>query len=109
MEAFLISGMIGLFLIVMGILNCKGNVSSLHSYHRHRVSEEDRIPFGRMVGLGTILCGAGLVIFGGMSFLAEKTQIAALSIVGSVLLAVLLVVGLILTFRAMLKYNGGIF
>ena len=37
---------IGIILILIGILNTKGNISMLHSYHRHCVSEKDIIPFG---------------------------------------------------------------
>ena len=51
MPAFIVSALVGVVCIVLGISNMKGNISSLHSYHRSRVSEEDRIPFGRMVGL----------------------------------------------------------
>lgn len=100
---------VGAVLVVLGILNTRGNISSLHSYHRHRVREEDRVPFGRMVGLGTILCGVAVSVFGAMMLAYEKTQIEALSLLGTALLLVGLAVGLIITFRAMIKYNGGLF
>ena len=32
---------IGLSLIILGIINMKGNISMLHSYHRKRVKKED--------------------------------------------------------------------
>ena len=109
MTSFLICLFLGALLIVLGAINTTGNISSLHSYHRRRVSEEDRKPFGRLVGIGTILCGAGVLLMGTATFLAEKTQISAFSIVGAVLLIVCFVVGLGLNFYAMIKYNGGIF
>jgi hypothetical protein len=59
MPAFVVTALVGIVCIVLGISNMKGNISSLHSYHRSRVSEEDRIPFGKKVGLGTIIIGAG--------------------------------------------------
>ncbi len=108
MVAFLTCLFVGVILIVMGFLNMKGNISSLHSYHRHRVREEDRLPFGRMVGLGTILCGLAVTIFGTMMLIYEKTQLAVFSLIGTLLLITGLGVGLVLTFRAMIKYNGGI-
>ena len=108
MVTFLSCFFIGLFLVVIGILNTKGNISSLHSYHRHRVREEDRLPFGRMVGLGTILCGVAVVVFGALMLVYETTQILAFSLVGTALLLVGLAVGTVLMFRAMFKYNGGI-
>ena len=44
---------IGAVLLVIGILNMKGNISTIHRYHRHRVKEEDVLPFGRLMGAGT--------------------------------------------------------
>ena len=46
---------LGAVIIGLGVQNMKGNISSLHRYHRKRVTEEDRIPFGRKVGLGSII------------------------------------------------------
>ena len=62
--------LVGIVCIVLGISNIRGNISSLHSYHRYRVSEEDRIPFGKQVGLGTIIVGIGIIIFGIFSRMA---------------------------------------
>ena len=31
----------GIFLSVLGILNIKGNISTIHSYNRRKVKEED--------------------------------------------------------------------
>lgn len=107
--SLLICLLVGGLIVLLGAINMTGNISSLHSYHRHRVREEDRLPFGRMVGLGTILCGASVMIFGTMMFLYEKTQREIFSLIGTILLLVGLAIGLILTFRAMIKYNGGIF
>ena len=61
---------VGIICIVLGISNMRGNLSSLHSYHRNRVSEENRKPFGRIVGLGTIIVGVGIMLYGGMIGLA---------------------------------------
>ena len=48
---------LGILIIIIGIVNMTGNISTLHSYHRHRVRPEDIKPFGRLVGLGTLLIG----------------------------------------------------
>ena len=45
MGEFIIQIIIGLIIIIIGILNMKGNISLLHSYHRKRVKKEDIIPF----------------------------------------------------------------
>ena len=81
----------------------RGNAlhSSLHRYHRHRVSEENRVPFGRLVGLGTILCGLAIAV-GGALMLVSTVISSAVMLAG-------VVIGLGLTIFAMFKYNGGIF
>lgn len=109
MESLIVCILIGVLLNVIGAMNMRGNISSLHRYHRKRVSEENRLPFGRLVGLGTILCGGGVLLFGAMNFVAERTQVSSFSTVGTVLLILSMVVGLGLNFYAMFKYNGGIF
>ena len=89
---------VGIVCIVIGISNRKGNLSMLHSYHKNNVSEEDRIPFGKLVGLGMIIVGAALAVYGGLSFVSA-------SAIGTAVLIVGLVVGLGLAFYAMKKYN----
>ena len=99
----------GALLCVLGAINMTGNVSSLHSYHRKRVSEEDRKPFGRLIGLGTILIGASLIIKSIFSMVYAATQVAAYELIGSAILIVGMAVGIALTVFAMIKYNKGIF
>ena len=45
MQAFIVALIVGIICIVLGVLNMRGNISSIHSYHRQRVKEEDIIPF----------------------------------------------------------------
>ena len=103
------TSILGIVCIIIGISNRKGNISSLHSYHRKRVSEEDRLPFGKLVGFGTIICGVALLIMGGMSYLAEILLDELYLIIGSAVLIVGLAVGIGISFYAMFKYNKGIF
>ncbi len=105
----IISAIIGVVCIIIGISNRKGNISLLHSYHRKRVSEEDRLPFGKMVGLGMIIIGIALIIMGVLSFIANSLQESIYSIIGTVILIVGLAVGSGISFYAMIKYNKGIF
>lgn len=42
---------LGIIISILGISNMKGNISSLHWYHRQRVSPDDVMPFGKRVGL----------------------------------------------------------
>ena len=48
---------LGIIISILGISNMKGNISSLHWYHRQRVSPDDVMPFGKRVGLGTLIIG----------------------------------------------------
>ena len=100
---------IGVVLIFMGISHRKGNISSLHSYHRKRVSESDRLPFGKLVGLGTIIIGASAALTGGVMYYADSLQQEIYTTVAYIILGLGLVVGLAISFYAMIKYNKGIF
>ncbi len=109
MVAFITVSGLGILISILGIINMTGNISSLHWYHRQRVTEENRKPFGKLVGLGILIIGIAMVIFGIMFFIFEKTQIEALVVVGVVELIASIIVGMIVSFYAMKKYNGGIF
>ena len=109
MEGYIISFIVGVVCVVLGVSNMRGHISSLHSYHRHRVSEEDKVPFGKKVGLGTIICGAAIMVFSILSAINLYIENQLLVIVGTVLLVAGLVAGLGLSFYAMIKYNKGIF
>ena len=87
----------------------KGNISSLHSYHRNRVSEEDRIPFGRQVGLGTILIGCAVILFSILTAVTDLTDNETFTLIGTAILLAGLAAGLTISLRAMIKYNHGIF
>ncbi len=101
--------LIGIACIAFGIMNMKGNLSTLHRYHRDRVSEEDRIPFGKKVGLGTVIIGAAFIVNGALELCAAVTENGVFHTVGTVILFAGLVSGGILAFWAMIKYNKGIF
>ena len=101
--------LVGVVFIVLGISNMRGNISSLHSYHRSRVSEEDRIPFGKQVGLGIIIVGIGIIVFSVLSSVTLYTENDIFILVGTAVLIIGIILGLVISFRAMIKYNKGIF
>ena len=41
---------LGIFISVIGIVNMTGNISTIHSYNRRKVKEEDVPKYGRAVG-----------------------------------------------------------
>lgn len=109
MTAFIVSALVGVLCIILGISNMMGNINSLHSYHRQRVREEDRIPFGRLVGLGTIIIGIGVILMSGLSAVTVYTENEIYTWIGMGIMAVGFVVGSSIAFYGMIKYNKGIF
>lgn len=109
MATFITTAGLGLLISILGIINMTGNISSLHWYHRQRVTEENRKTFGKLVGLGTLIIGVSIIIFGALLLIFEQTKFVFLVIIGTVELIASIVVGLVISFYAMIKYNKGIF
>lgn len=109
MLTFIVLLLFGAFIIGMGIVNMRGNLSTLHSYHVKRVSEEDRPIFGKLVGSGTAMVGVAMILYGGCVLIYEKTGSDRAVFIGAALLIAGIVVGLGISIYAMLKYNKGIF
>ena len=109
MATFLTVSGLGILVSILGIINMTGNISSLHWYHRQRVTEENRKPFGKLVGLGTLIIGLSMIVFGILFLIFEQTQLQAFVVIGVIQLIVSIIVGMIVSFYAMKKYNGGIF
>jgi uncharacterized membrane-anchored protein len=86
-----------------------GNISTLHWYHRRIVTEDCRKPFGKLVGLGTLIIGIALILFALLTLISGIAQSMALSVFAIVVLILGFVAGTVLTFYAMFKYNKGIF
>lgn len=109
MTAFIATAIVGIIIAIIGITNMKGNISSIHWYHRYRVTEEDRKPFGKLVGLGTLLIGIVISVFGALFWIYEFTEQEVYLIIATIQLIAGIVTGLALSFYAMFKYNKGIF
>ena len=88
MGAVISTIIIGIFICVIGAINMTGNISSLHSYHRHRVKDEDVKPFGKMVGLGTLICGISVILMSIGTLVAELTENEIYVLIGSALLII---------------------
>ena len=78
---------LGIFIAVIGMVNIKGNISTVHSYNRRKVKEEDIPKYGKTVGTGTIIIGISLIIAFFVTFwneaIAEIIMIPAFSSVGT--------------------------
>ena len=93
---------IGAMLIALGIFNMCGNIASIHWYNRRKVTKENQKVYCFIVGLGTLIVGAGLIAAGIIQVLIGMEESAFVT-VGSMLTGI----GLIL--YAQFKYNRGLF
>ncbi|MEI3266864.1 hypothetical protein [Frisingicoccus sp.] len=92
---------LGLCISVIGIVNIKGNISTIHSYNRRRIKEEDIPKYGKVVGAGTLIMGLSLVLGFIVSFWNEEIK--------GFIIAPAIIVGLGLMLYGQIKYNKGIF
>ena len=109
MIEFIVSFLIGLLCIYLGYLNTKGNISTLHSYHRHHVLKKDILPFGKKVGLGTIIIGITVIIASVLSLIGTVINYQILITISNIILLIGFIIGIFICFYAMIKYNKGIF
>ena len=109
MIAYVGLAFIGILISILGIVNMTGNISSLHWYHRQRVTEENRKPFGRLVGSGTLIIGISMLIAAVIIAIGELAAIPVLVGVSAGVVVVGAVAGIAVSFYAMIKYNKGIF
>lgn len=49
--------LLGLFISLLGVINIRGNISTIHKYNRRKVKEEDVKKYGKAVGTGTLVIG----------------------------------------------------
>lgn len=92
---------LGLFISAIGIVNIKGNISTIHSYNRRKVKEEDVPKYGRAVGTGTLIMGVACIISFIIGFWS-KTAMAFIIIPA-------FIAGVAIILYAQFKYNRGIF
>lgn len=92
---------LGIFISVIGIVNMTGNISTIHSYNRRKVKEEDVPKYGRAVGTGTLIIGVSLIAAFVTTFWSEDAI--------SFIVIPALVIGLGFILYAQFKYNKGIF
>jgi len=92
---------LGLFISAIGFVNIKGNISTIHSYNRRKVKEEDVPKYGKAVGTGTLIMGISLVLAFVASFWSE--------LLIAIIIMPAFVVGIGFILYGQFKYNKGIF
>lgn len=93
---------LGIIIMIMGVTNLKGNISTIHWYNRRKVSETDAPKYGKAMGLGTLIIGVSMVITAILQMIFDLECIFYISLTG-------IIVGLIVMLFAQFKYNKGIF
>lgn len=109
MLEFLIEAVVGVVLLMVGISNYKGNINSIHSYHRNRLKEEDKAIFGKLMGIGSMICALGIIVAGLLSLIASLIDKQVLITVGSCVVGVSLFMGIGIMIYTTIKYNKGLF
>ena len=93
---------IGIVATVIGVVNIRGNISTIHSYNRRNVREED-VPPIRKSGWarGTLLIGVALILAYLVAFWKEG--------LAPYIAIPVLVLGFACILYGQIKYNHGIF
>ena len=92
---------LGLFVSALGIVNIMGNISTIHSYNRRKVREEDVPKYGKAVGTGTLIIGTSFVVGFAVSFISELLM--------AIIILPAVIIGLGFILYGQFKYNHGIF
>ena len=100
MENFVIL-FIGVIVIVLGVVIAFGHIEIIHSYNRARITEETRKPYGKLVGIGSVVLGGGITSDGFISLFVEDFPPITV-IIGSI-------VGVAIILYGQFKYNKGVF
>ncbi len=93
---------LGIFVSIIGIINMTGNISTIHSYNRRKVTAEDAPKYGKAVGIGTLIMGISFVADFFLLLFSLENVMAFVTIP-----AIVIGIGFIL--YAQFKYNKGIF
>ncbi len=92
----------GVICVLLGIFNMCGNIGTIHWYNRRKVTKENQKAYCMLVGLGTLIVGAAMIV--GAVIQALGSLAASGWVIG---IGVLM--GLALILYAQFKYNRGLF
>lgn len=92
----------GVLIVCLGIMNFKGNISSIHWYNRRKVAKENEKQYGKYMGIGTIIVGSSLILNSILQMIFGLEIFYCIIVIG-------VVVGLGFILYSQIKYNKGIF
>ncbi len=102
MGKYIIFIALGLVLLILGVANYKGNISSVHWYNRRKVSEADIPKYGKCIGTGTIIFGITLFVTAILEVMLRDPIVEIVLLIG-------FAVGLVFMLYGQFKYNKGLF
>ncbi len=91
-----------IIVIILGSINMKGNISTIHWYNRRKVSEEDAPKYGKLMGSGTIIIGISMISTAILQMIFDSEVIFYFMLIG-------VIIGVAVMLHAQFKYNKGIF
>lgn len=94
--------LLGIAISAIGVMNMRGNISTVHSYNRRKVKEEDIPKYGKTIGTGTLIVGLALVVCFFMMTYGKESLVSFVMIPS-------LIIGLGIILYGQFKYNKGIF
>ena len=92
----------GLILIFVGIINIKGDISTVHWYNRARVTKADAPKYGRAMGSGILIVGASIALTAILQMIFDLEPLFWIAAAGTA-------AGAAVILFAQFKYNRGIF
>lgn len=99
---YIILLILGLCFIILGIVNIKGNISSIHWYNRRKITQETSKQYGKAMGIGSVIIGLSMSITAILQMIFKIEALWYITVAG-------IIIGLIFMLYGQIKYNKGIF
>ena len=100
---------VSVIILIIGILNLKGNISMVHSYHIENIKPEDKLKFAKLMGIGMVIIGVSFFIAGIAMILSNVFTNDLFMIINIVVTIVGFIIGMIICIYSIKKYNKTIF
>lgn len=99
---YIILLILGVCFIILGIVNIKGNISSIHWYNRRKITQETSKQYGKTMGIGSVIIGLSMSITAILQMIFKIETLWYIAVAG-------IIIGLIFMLYGQIKYNKGIF
>lgn len=99
---YIILLILGVCFIILGIVNIKGNINSIHWYNRRKITQETSKQYGKAMGIGSVIIGLSMSINAILQMIFKIEILWYITVIG-------IIIGLIFMLYGQIKYNKGIF